>query len=179
MELRSRSDCARRPAVLTPGEFFLIHEREHRLAWFAEHGHGEAHRDVVAVVAVLVVDDVATRLPERLASLDDTGRLTLELEHHLALQHVAEARSGVPMRRGARIARWELDDDRHRVRARRDERRLRFLNNGNRRLPRVRLWLLAGRRVDIRHGRTSVQNAMRSARSSLDRSSARALVPHF
>src|SRR5258707_14130531 len=115
MELRSRSDCARRPAVLTPGEFFLIHEREHRLAWFAEHGHGEAHRDVVAVVAVLVVDDVATRLPERLASLDDTGRLTLELEHHLALQHGSEARAGAPMRRGARMGPWELGAALHAV----------------------------------------------------------------
>src|SRR5258706_11474823 len=141
VELRSRSVCARGPAVLTPDELFLVREREHGLAWFAEHGDGETHRDVVAVVAVLIVDDVATRLPERLASPDDTRRLTLELEHHLALQHIAEGRSGVPMRRVARIAWREFDDDRHRVRARRDDRRLDFLHNGN---------LPGGHRPDVR-----------------------------
>jgi hypothetical protein len=31
------------------------------------------------------VDDVAARLPERLAGPDDARRLTLELEHHLAV----------------------------------------------------------------------------------------------
>ena len=39
-------------------------------------GDGETHWDVLAVVAVLIVDDVAIRLPERLARPDDTGRLT-------------------------------------------------------------------------------------------------------
>src|SRR5258706_798656 len=169
MELRSRSVCARGPAVLTPDELFLAHEREHGLAWFAEHGDGETHRDVVAVVAVLIVDDVATRLPERLASPDDTRLLTLELEHHLDVQHIAEGRSGVPRRRVARVARWELDDDGHRVRARRDERRLRLLHNGNRRLPRVRSWLLPGRhRLDVRYG-THPQG----------RSPARVMSPHL
>jgi hypothetical protein len=64
---------------------------------------------------------LVTRLPERLASPDDTRGLALELEHHLAFQHIAEGRSGVPMRRGARITRRELDDDVHRMRARRDD----------------------------------------------------------
>src|SRR5436305_12339053 len=114
VRLSSRSVCARGPAVLTPDELFLVHDDEHRFAWFAEHGDGEAHRNVVAVVAVLVVDDVATRLPERLAGPNDTRRPTFELEHHLAVPHITEARSGLPMRRGTRIARWVLDHAGHR-----------------------------------------------------------------
>jgi hypothetical protein len=125
------------PAVLTPGEFFFVHQREHRLARLAEYRDGETHRHVVAVVAVLIVDNVATRLPERLASPEDTLRLTLGLEHHLAVQHIAEAWSRVPMRRVARITRRELDDDSHRVRARRDEGRLHLLQHGNSVLPRA------------------------------------------
>src|SRR5258706_8655938 len=138
VQLSSRSTCAPGPAGLTPDELVLVHEGEHGLARFAEHGDGEAHRDVVTVVAVLVVDDVAARLPERLAGPDDTRRLTLKLEHHLAVQHLAEGRPGVPMRRSARVARWELDDDGHRVCTRRNEGRLRLLHHGDRRLPRVR-----------------------------------------
>src|SRR5215469_11734900 len=129
--MRSPSVRARGPPILTPDKLTIVHEREHGLAWFAEHGDGEAHRDVVAVVAVLIVDEVAARLPERLASPEDTRWLTLELEHHLALQHIAESRSGVPMRRVARMARREFDDDGHRVCARRNERRLDLLHNGN------------------------------------------------
>jgi len=41
------------------------------------------------------------------------------------------------MGRDARMAGWVLDDDGHRVRARRDERRLDLLHNGNRRPQRV------------------------------------------
>src|SRR5947209_13727707 len=62
-----RSVRTRGSAVLTPGELFGVHEHDHRLVRFAEHGNKEAHRDVGAVVAVLIVDDVATWLPERLA----------------------------------------------------------------------------------------------------------------
>ena len=54
---------------------------------------------VVAVVAVRVVDDVAAGLPERLTGLDHPRRLTLELEQHLAFDHVAESGpAGVPVR---------------------------------------------------------------------------------
>src|SRR5215469_2616345 len=136
----SRSVCGGDPAALAPGELVLVNEREHGLARIAEHGDGEMHRAVVAVVAVLIVDDVAARLPERLTSPDDTRWLTLQLEHNLARQHIAEGRAGVPMRRRAGIARWPLNDHGHRVRARRDERRLDLLNYGNRRHPRVRFW---------------------------------------
>src|SRR6266511_4321136 len=162
VRLSPRSVRARGPSVLTSDELVLVHEGEHGLARFAQHGDGEAHRDVVTVdvvtvVAVLVVDDVA-------------ARLTLKLEHHLAVQHIAEARSGVPMRRSARVARWELHDDRHRVRTRRNEGRLRLLHHGDRRLPRVGPGLLSGaRRLDVRHGRPpwrlgSDGSARRSAR---------------
>src|SRR6266536_1631456 len=174
VQLSSRSVRARGSAVLTPGEFVLVHEGEHGLARFAEHGDGEAHRDVVAVVAVLVVDDVAARLPERLAGPDDARRLTLELEHHLAVEHIAEARSGVPMRRGARVARWELDDDRHRVCTRRDVGRLRLLHHGDRRLPRVRPRLLSGAgRLDIRHAKASLGIGVRRVRSEVGQKTGR------
>jgi hypothetical protein len=73
------------------------------------------------------MDDVATRLPERLAGADDAWRLAFELEHHLALQHVAEGRTGVAVRRGTGIARRVLDDDGHRVGPLRDEGRFRLL----------------------------------------------------
>src|SRR5215472_10263330 len=140
------------PAVLTPGEFFLVHEHDSGLAGFGEIVADETHRDVVAVVAVLIVDDVAARLPERLTSPDDTRWLTLQLEHHLARQHIAEGRAGVPMRRRAGIARWPLNDHGHRVRARRDERRLDLLNYGNRRHPHVRFWPRpCDHRVHVRH----------------------------
>jgi hypothetical protein len=42
VQLSSRSVRAQGPSVLTPDEIFLVHEREHGLAWFAEHGDGEA-----------------------------------------------------------------------------------------------------------------------------------------
>src|SRR5688500_16507020 len=80
----------RRPAVAASRQLGLVHQREHRLARRAQHRDGEAEPDVVAVVAVLVVDDVATRLPEGLARTQDPRRLAFELEQHLALQHVTE-----------------------------------------------------------------------------------------
>ena len=46
--------------MLALRELHLVHQSQHGLARFAEHRDGEAERDVVAVVAVLVVDDVAT-----------------------------------------------------------------------------------------------------------------------
>src|SRR5215469_71837 len=176
--MRSPSVRARGPPILTPDKLTVVHEREHGLAWFAEHSDGEAHRDVVAVIAVLIVDDVSARLPERLASPDDTRSLTLELEHHLALQHIAEARSGVPMRRIAWMTRRPLDDDGHRVRARRDERRLHLLHNGNSRLPRIRARLLpCGRDLRVRHGVTPVDDGILSARSPKNGSPARVAMP--
>src|SRR5215469_2716844 len=163
--MRSPSARARDPPVLTPGKLTVVHEREHGLTWLAEHSDGEAHRDVLAVVAVLIVDDVTARFPERPASPDDTRWLTLELEHHLALQHIAEARSGVPMRRVARVAGRELDDDGHPVRARRDERRLHLLHNGNKRLQLSQARLLPGtRELRLRHGITPVSHGIRRAR---------------
>jgi hypothetical protein len=72
------------------------------------------------------------------------------------------------MRRSARVARWELDDDGHRVCTRRNEGRLRLLHHGDRRLPRVRPRLLSGaRRLDIRHAKTSLGTGMRRVRSEV------------
>src|SRR5262249_46278465 len=102
---------------------------------FAQHRDGEAERSVAAVVAVLVVDDVATRLPEHLARAYDPLRLAFELEQHLPLQHVSERRAGVAMWWRAGIAGRELADHGHRVRPGRDERRYFLLQQGERRLP--------------------------------------------
>jgi len=66
------------PGGSCPGR---VDEREHGLAWLAEHGDGEARRDAGAVVNALTMDDVATWLPEGLASPDDTR---LKLGHHPA-----------------------------------------------------------------------------------------------
>ena len=81
------------PAVLPLLKFFIVQERQHGLARVAEHRDRKTHRDVVAVIAVLIVDDVPTWLPERLATPDDARRLALELEQHLALDDIAEHRS--------------------------------------------------------------------------------------
>src|SRR5215469_1325120 len=176
--MRSPSARARDPPVMAPGKLIVVHEREHGLAWLAEHCDGEAHRDVLAVVAVLIVDDIAARLPERPASPDDTRWLTLELEHHLALQHIPEARPGVPMRRVARMARRELDNDGHCVRARRDERRLHLLHDGNKRLQLIQARLLPGTRgLRLRHGITPVDHAYRGRLPCQDRPPARVVTP--
>ncbi|GAB3846086.1 hypothetical protein GCM10027610_063570 [Dactylosporangium cerinum] len=120
------------PAIRAPGQLVLLHEGEHRLVRVAEHGDHEPHRDVGAGIAVLVVDDVAARLPERLTGVQDPGWFALELEHHLAVQHVAERRAGVPVRRSARVTGRELHDDRHLVEAVRDVRRHGLLHHGER-----------------------------------------------
>jgi hypothetical protein len=64
---------------------------------------------VSTVVAVLIVDDVTARLPERLARPDDTLGFALQLEPDLAFEHVTEYRSRVPMRWRSRVTWWELN----------------------------------------------------------------------
>jgi hypothetical protein len=65
----------------------------------------EAAPGVPQIVRRLIVDDVAARLPERLSSLNDPLGLALQLEDHLALEHVTEHWARVPVRRSARVAR--------------------------------------------------------------------------
>jgi hypothetical protein len=65
------------------------------------------------MVGGLVVDDVTARLPERLAGPDHPLALTLELEEHLAVQHVAEQQSGVPVRRRAGVVGRQFDGRDH------------------------------------------------------------------
>ena len=43
------------------------------------------------------MDDIAARLPECLTRPDDPLRFTLDLEDYLALEYIAEHRTGVPM----------------------------------------------------------------------------------
>lgn len=45
------------------------------------------------------MDDIAARLPERLAGPDDALRLALEFEDELAFEQVTEDRAGVAVRR--------------------------------------------------------------------------------
>jgi hypothetical protein len=61
-----------------------------------------------------------------------------------AFQHVAERRSGVPVRRRAGVAGRVLDEHGHPVCAGRDERRFHFLQHRECRLPHGRSWLLVG-----------------------------------
>lgn len=107
--------------VLALGEFFGVDEGEHGLVRGAEHGDQEAGSGVCAVVAVLVVDDVAAGFPEGLAGLDDAFGLAFQLEEHFALQDVAEGGARVAVGRGAGVAGRELDDDRHRLHSLRHE----------------------------------------------------------
>jgi hypothetical protein len=66
--------------MLARGEFLVVDEGEHRLARNAEHRDDEAALDVVAVVGIGVVDDVAARFPERFSGVDHARRLAFGLE---------------------------------------------------------------------------------------------------
>src|SRR5262249_7743180 len=121
------------------------------VAGHAQHRDEEPAPGVGAVVAVLIVDHVSAGFPERLPGADDPLRLTFQLEEHFALQHVAEARSAVAVRRGARVAWWEFDEDGHHVEFFWDGGRPRLLQYGVRRLPGVGSWPVVG----VRHGELS------------------------
>src|ERR1700756_1790743 len=110
--------------MLAPLQLFVVDEREHGLSRHTHHGDDEATLDVVAVVRVRVVDDIATRFPERLARPDHLWRFTFEFEEHLAFEHVAERWAArVPVGRSAPAARRVFDDNGHYFGALRDERR--------------------------------------------------------
>src|SRR4051794_11495387 len=91
--------------VLPLGQLAVADQGEQGLAWRAQLGDDEADPGVRAVVAILVVDDVAAGLPERLAGSHDSLRLTLHLEAQLAVQDVAERGPGMPVRGRPRVAR--------------------------------------------------------------------------
>src|SRR5689334_11466410 len=91
-------------------DFFWLQHGDH-----VHTGSADAHSDepepVVWVhIGNLVVHDVATRFPERLACDDFPGLFTLQLEEHLALQHVSEYRPRVTMRRDSGVGRWEFEE---------------------------------------------------------------------
>src|SRR5262245_50126703 len=98
----SRLPCGlarpRRAAVATAFELVSVDQRQHRLAWHHHHNDHESAPGVREVVAILIMDDVAARLPECLTCLDDPLGLALHLEDYLAIEHIAEHRTGVPMR---------------------------------------------------------------------------------
>src|SRR6185312_473562 len=113
---------SRRPPVPPLLEFFVVHVDEHLLPRCAQHHHEEPAPLVREVVGGLVVDDVPARLPERLPGPDDPLRLALELEDHLALEHVPEDGPGMTVRRAARIPRWQIEPNGHGLRALGNER---------------------------------------------------------
>jgi hypothetical protein len=76
------------------------------------------------MVRCLVVDDVATWLPEGFPGSDHPRGLTLKLEGHLAFEHVTEDRPGVPVRPGTGISGRQFDGCGHYVGRRWDSRRL-------------------------------------------------------
>src|SRR5439155_23874106 len=93
----------RRPPVPPLLKLLVVHVDEHLLSRRAQHHHDEPAPPVREVVGGLVVDDVPARLPEDVPRPDDPLRLALELEDHLALEHVAEAGPGMTVRGAARI----------------------------------------------------------------------------
>src|SRR5215469_12582976 len=66
--------------------------------------------------AACQLDHLPARFPERLSGLDLAGRIALQLEQHPALEHVAEDRSAVAVRRCALVGGWEFDELGHSVR---------------------------------------------------------------
>ena len=78
--------------MLSRGQFFFLNEREHWFPWNIEHRDDEPDLGVASVVAVLVMDDVAARLPERLSGPDLAGRLAFQFKQQFTFQHVAECR---------------------------------------------------------------------------------------
>src|SRR4051812_18660715 len=94
-------------------EFLFVDEFEHGPARRAHHGHHELGRLVGERVAVLVVDGVTARLPERPARLDDTLGLPLQLETDRTLGDVAERRTRVTMWRSAGVPRLPVHMNRH------------------------------------------------------------------
>src|SRR5262249_364443 len=81
-------------------------------------------------------------------------RLPFQLEAHFSLQHVAGDRSAVAVRRGARVAWWELDEGGHHVSSFWD-RGHHLLQGGDRRLPGVGSWPVAG----VEHGVVSSEGS--------------------
>src|SRR6516225_1347315 len=88
----------RRAAVATACEFVGVDQRKHRLARHAHHYDHEPAPGVREIVGILIMDDIAARLPECLTRPNDPLRFTLHLEDYLALEYIAEHRTGVPMR---------------------------------------------------------------------------------
>src|SRR2546421_4484036 len=105
----------RSAAVPTLLELLRAHRDEHRLTRHAEHHHDERRLGVAEVVAVLVVDHVTSRLPERLAGVDDPLRFSLKFEDHLPFDHVTEGGATVAVRRQTRTSRREGDPNSHRL----------------------------------------------------------------
>jgi hypothetical protein len=97
------------------GQFFLADGNEQVGARRQHCRDGEDGLGVVEVVRVLVVDEVAARLPERLPRADDALGFTLDLEAHLSGDEVAEDGAGVAVRRAARAAGRERDEHRRHV----------------------------------------------------------------
>jgi hypothetical protein len=111
-----------RAPVAALRELVVVDVGEHRLPGGAQHRHDEPARRVGERVGRLVVDDVATGLPERLARRDGALGLALELEDDRALEDVTGDRPGVPVRCRARVAGRQVDRHDHHLGAGGDER---------------------------------------------------------
>ena len=87
------------------GELLGVDKGEHRFARDTDHDDDEPGPAVSEVVGGLIVDEVATWLPEGLPCAKNALGLAFKLEDHLALEHVAEDGAGVanasPRRAGA------------------------------------------------------------------------------
>ena len=86
---------------------------EDRLPGQAKQCEDKATRNVSAVVCVPIVDHVATGSPEGFSRTENTWRFALDLEQHLAVNHVTEARTAKKAMRGVtRGTRWVADENR-------------------------------------------------------------------
>src|SRR2546423_15511278 len=72
------------PALL---ELLRAHRDEHRLTRDAEHHHDERRLGVAEAHAVLEVDHVNPRVPERHARVDETIQIFHQLAAHIELRH--------------------------------------------------------------------------------------------
>src|SRR5262245_64316219 len=83
------------PLAFLGRELLIIDKCNHLNSRRTQHNHDESARPVCKQVRCRVVDDSGALFSERLSRLDWIRCITVELEQHLYLEHVAEISAGV------------------------------------------------------------------------------------